>query len=162
METSKFLGILLIILALIIVFSIGGYFLFLKSAGVTTKIQPKLIKQTTINKLATDTHPDLYYVDLEYNPKTNLISQLSTGTTKGDLPPLFPSQPPNDPNEFIYRLEVVSNKNELLQKGWSTTAKKILQTAKGDLDFRVTTVYAQGAIIRLFYPDGSIAWTGQI
>lgn len=143
------------------------YFVVYKYIRQGHIVKPKLIKQDNSYQQTKEVHPQLYYVDLEYNPKTPLIIQKGSGKSSGDLPIITNSPLQNPPNYFTYKLEVKSDKGLVLQNGWASIPKEIFTTQNNTLLLRIYTVYEKGAIITLSLPDKSfenlkILWTGKI
>ena len=162
---------LLIILAIIIAFATTGYFSlpflshylpFLKIAGITPQVQPKLIKQTTINELPFDSHPNLFSSVLEYDLEKGTAIQLTTNKLKGDQTVLLLNQPIGSENDFIYKTEVLSDKNELLQSGWTLISSDIINKNGNKIVFQITCMYISKATIKIYLPDNRLIWTGKI
>lgn len=130
------------------------------------QIQPKLIRQTTTTEAAsliyTQSHPSLFYANLEYDPKNGVVTLLNVGKTNGDLPPALPNPPKDSATRFIYKVEVVSDKNELLETGWFSTPKELITTDKGTFKFTITTSYKPNYHIRVYLPPNKQIWTGVI
>lgn len=109
-----------------------------------------------------ESHPSLFVAYLDYNPKTQKVTQLSTKKVNADIPGLSTNQPPSSPDEFVYKVEVISEKNEPLQKGWTSIPKEIASTPDGLLRFRVYVVYHPGALVQASLSDNKVIWTGKI
>lgn len=126
------------------------------------KVQPKLVKETTVSKVAAELHPELFYAQLEYNPRTQTVTQLVTSKASGDIPILLATPPASDTNLFIYKIEIVSDKNVLLEAGWDAKYKSIITTGQNTYQFRVITKFYKDAFIRVYLPDNKLIWTGVI
>ncbi len=134
-------------------------------AKQTQIFKPRAEEVTTLSPPTTETpndHPDLYYFYLEYNQAINSVTELGSGRTKGDIPFLKPSPIPASTDEFIYKVELISENNEPLQKGWVSVPRGIIVSQNNQLRFHVYILYKPRAIVQVSLPDGSIIWTGQI
>lgn len=134
----------------------------LKKPVIKSQPKPTTTETTTVTPSVENSHPSLFYADLEYDPKNNSVTQRAFGKINGDIPYLSPDPPPASSEKLIYKIEVLSDKNELLQTGWSSISKKLISTSKNTLRFRVTTVYQPKAILRVSLPNNKIIWTGKI
>lgn len=169
---------LLILFIILIVLGTLGYFLipsfvsylpFIKS-GTSTEVKPKLVKESNTFEEAINSHPSIYFVNLEYDPKSGLVMQKNSGTGNSDRPILDVDQPKNLPNYFTYKLEVKSEKDELLQSGWVQLPLKILLTKQNTLELRINTIYQKNAIITVSIPQDNqnsqsnlkVLWKGKI
>lgn len=161
--------IFLIVIAIILMTAVPLSFLFVfprlnLTNPFSQKTEPKLIKQGNISELSLEIqdHPKLFYADLEYDPKTGVTTQLTTGTNNGDPPPLLPNKPKTtSSSKFIYKVEVTSG-STILQSGWVTDYMEIIQTPEGKLNFRVTATYYPKAFVKVFLSDNQLIWTGRI
>lgn len=96
--------------------------------------------------------------------------QKNSGTGNSDRPILDVDQPKNLPNYFTYKLEVKSEKDELLQSGWVQLPLKILLTKQNTLELRINTIYQKNAIITVSIPQDNqnsqsnlkVLWKGKI
>lgn len=123
---------------------------------------PKLIKQGQVADLGPQiiSHPQLFYAYLEYDPKTNLVTQLATARTNGDKPTFLPDQSVASLDLFIYKVEIISEKNVLLETGWDTKHKSLITTDKNTYRFRVMTSFYPNASVRVYSSDNKLIWTG--
>lgn len=153
-----FIAVIIIIPAILLLLS---FKLDLKNP-LASKTEPKLIKQGNVADPGSQiqNHPQLFYAYLEYDPKTNLVTQLATARTNGDKPTFLPEQPAASSNLFIYKIELVSEKNVLLETGWDTKHKSIITTDKNTYKFRVMTSFYPNASIRVYSSDNKLIWTG--
>lgn len=125
--------------------------------------QPMLVKERSVAESITENHPDLFFVDLSYILKNDFATQLGTGKANGDPPIYFLEHPKPAQNIFIYKVEVVSDNNELIQQGWKAASMLLAKkNAKDKLLFRVTTLYKKNAIIKIYTMDNKLIWTGII
>lgn len=108
-----------------------------------------------------ESHPSLFFADLEYNPEKSIATQLKTGKTNGDIPVLLPS-PSSSTNLFSYKVEVISKENAILKSGWGYTSRQIASTVEGMLVFRVIVKYEPDAIIQVLLEENRPIWTGRI
>lgn len=154
-KTRKFLlpAILIALFVLVVGFLVFKNFSSKSKENVST---PPSSTNTLVD------HPNLFSAYLEYNPNTQEVKQLSTGKANGDIPVLNPNQPPASPDDFVYQIELISQKNELLQKGWVLLPKSAIKTRDGLLRFHVYTLNKPGAIVQVSLPDGKKIWTGKI
>lgn len=162
---------LLLILLLVLIISAGGYYLLprlaryvpvLRQAGVTHKVQSKLVKQTTLTEAKLVKHPELFYADIEYNLSNNLVTLQKTGRIEADLPPLSPTAIPQDSSYFIYSIEVVSDKNDLLYYGWVEIPLEILFIKENKFSIRLLAPYQPPAIMRMYNIDNKVIFTTKI
>lgn len=151
-KSSKNLKKVLILITLILILGAGAWYLQ-KYLPEPQKAEPEQISAD---------HPMLFYANLELDPKTNLITQINVGKGTGDLEYYSPTQPTPASQTFIYKVEVVSDKNLLLQSGWNSQPVKLIQTNKGTLQFRVYATYQKDAYVRLYLPDNKLVWTGKM
>lgn len=149
----------LAILILILIALIVTVVLVIKK--VTPQIQP-ISKEASQSSSIVSEHPELFYATLQYNPTSQTMTQLTSGKANGDIPHLFGEQPNISPSRFTYKIEIVTDKNVLVQSGWESISKELIQTPDGNLEFKVVTIYEPNAVIRVSLPDGNIIWTGKI
>lgn len=161
----------LIILLVALIIGVGGYYLLtplahyvpaLRQAGVTPKIQPKLVKQTTLTEVKLVKHPELFYADIEYNLSNNSITLQKTGRIEADVPPLSPTAISQDSAYFIYRIEVVSDKNDLLYNGWVEIPLEILFIKENKFNIRLLAPYKPPAIMRMYNIHNKVILTTKI
>lgn len=158
-KTAIFLS-LIIIATLIIPLLIYTFRNQLRSIIFLPKVEPKLINQTTTSKAGLEAHPNLFYANLEYNTKTGVVTQLSTARVKGDGPSLLSEPPATSSALFVVKMEVVSDKNELIQSGWISMFRKVIESKDNILNLKIIASYIEKAIIRISLPSGKIIWTG--
>ena len=119
----------------------------------------KTEEQSTITSFQ-ETHPELFYAEIEYNPETKVSILLANGKTNGDLPLLNPTEPPDSPTQFIYKIEVISKDDRLMQYGWVSTPKERILTTEGSFRLFILIQYHQESTIQLELPNGQVIWTG--
>ncbi len=117
-------------------------------------------KQITDNPII-QSHPKIFVADLEYDPKTKVVTQLSTGTGNADYPYMPTEQPPTSDKRFVYKVEVIDN-DTLIQSSWASIPKEIILTQNNTYKFKLTTLYIKGAIVRVSLPNEKYIWTGSI
>lgn len=161
----------LLILLLVLIIGAGGYYLLprlahyipiLSQVGVNPQVQPKLVKQTTLTETRLVKHPELFYADIEYNLSNNSITLQKTGRIEADVPPLSPTAISKDPAYFIYRIEVVSDKNDLLYNGWVEIPLEILFIKENKFNIRLLTPYQPPAMMRMYDIDNKVILTMKI
>lgn len=130
----------------------------LKNFVFKPKIQPKLIRESTITQVAAESHPKLFSADLEYDPKTNLIVQHGTAKTNGDPPLLLGEKPPPDLKRFVYKITVLSKDNISLQSGWYSDPLPIVKTPQNTFRFDAAAFYEPEAILQIEVDNNTI-WT---
>lgn len=145
----------LVLLALFLIVFVASSFL------VTRTSHPK----STSKKDAKTTKPanatELYFADLEYDPKMQTITQLRTGKTTGQL--RRSSKPVSTTSgQFIYKLDVHSKQNKLLEEGWEAIPAKAITNSKGTMSFRVNAKYVKDAVVRVLTTDNKLFWVGVI
>lgn len=160
---DKKILILLLATFILIAFGILGWYFWNSKFNPLNKadIQTNLAKKSNLDKVFQKKHPELYFVDLEYNPKNGLVTQIATGKTSGDPQKLLPS-PLISSRYFTYKVEIISDKNELISSGWVSSVKEILLTNINSIVFRVITPYIVGSTIRLSLPDNKVIWSGKM
>ncbi|MEK7521189.1 MAG: hypothetical protein AAB599_00075 [Patescibacteria group bacterium] len=142
---------------------VGGVFIYKnwdKISGFISPKKPKITKSGTTVDLIRQTHGNLFRAELEYDSKTGVVVQLQTGLTNGDTPYFLQNSPQSFPGDLVYRVEIVSNENELLQTGWKVIPQEILISEGDKTRFVITTVYKPKAMVRVYLPDGKLIWTG--
>ncbi len=137
-------------------------FYLIKLADIKSEVKPKLVRESTVAEISIKNHPQLFYADLEYNPQTHLVTQVNTGEANGDPPTLLTEQPTIPTDRFLYKIEIISDKNELLLSGWDTQYKTLITTDTGSYKFRVVLEFYPQAIVRLYLPNGQLIWTGSM
>lgn len=136
--------------------------IFLISKLQPTSRQGSSEKPSSRKLVVSEGHPSIFYAVLELDPNTNVVTQITSGQASGDLPYLSPEKPQANIDNLIYRIEVVSDKNLLLQSGWDQIGKKLVLTPQNTLKFRITTQYQKNAFVKIYLPDGKLIWTGKI
>lgn len=149
------------LLALIIVITV----ILLALGFITLKYWPA--NQENLSNIPAKTaenlkHPKLYQTSLEYDPVKKTITQLKTETVSGLIPVLSLKKPKENQKEFTYKLVVSDKTNMVIDSGWVNEPKEYIQTRNKRYRFWVTTEYIPGAIIRLYYPEEKLIWTGVI
>lgn len=125
--------------------------------------QPKITSKGTLSNLAIQDKPRLFYVGLEYNPKTGNTTQLKTKIINSEPSPLFPSLPKTITSaQFVFKVELISDKSEIVQSGWVVTFKKAVETPQGTFRFGVAPPYRPNYIIKIYLPDNKLIWVGRI
>lgn len=163
----------LLVFILLTIFSLGfvGYFLipklapfipFLRKVGIKSQVQPKLIREKIKNKIDTVNHPDLFRAEIEYNLEDNTVTLIEKRTVKGDTPVLSPTPPAADQTKFIYKIELVSNKDELLYFGYRAIPKEILLIENNRFRLAILVPYRKDAIVRIYNSSQKIVWTTKI
>lgn len=154
--------LVVVILLPVVVFVVKNNSFQFSKPALPAAVKPTLIRQATLAETNTEGHPELFYAKLEYNPKTSLVTQLAISQTTGDLRPLRPTQPLGLPEEFVYRIEVISDQNEILQNGWGRAYKELIVTPANTYGLQIYAPYTPNAIIRMYLPDGKLVWTGRM
>lgn len=126
---------------------------------------PKVLRQGTITEIESQINsqslPNLFYADLEYDPKTGLVQQISTDTIKGETPSLWQESPKSNlEDKFVYEIEIISKNNEILLSGWTFEYKEIIQQTNGNYKFKVTVPYYPDSQVRILLPNHKVLWTG--
>lgn len=150
--------LIFLLVGLAVLAGAGGY--FLKNIGPKPQIQPKLIKQTSLSRIAAETHPNLYISKLEYNQKQGVTTQLSVSKNNGDMPH-FLSSPSTSPRDFSYKIDVIAADGKVLQSGWDSIDKEIAIQTDDKIRFRIATLYQKDALVRVSLPPENIIWTGK-
>lgn len=158
----------------IIVLSLGGYY-YRSKLGINklfallntkTKTQPVIAGKGKVADLATKDLASLFYADLEYNPKTGVVTQLKAGLIKSgqEQSPLSANLPKDlASSNFAYKVEVLSpDSKTILESGWKITFKKVIETPKGTYRFGVVTAYKPNSIIKIYLPGNKLIWTGKV
>lgn len=128
-----------------------------------SRVVPELIRETTTGAGSFEEgHPELFSASIEYNPANGHVTQRSIGKGGGDPPLLFSEKPEPDASRFIYKIEVISEENAVLQSGWYSVHKQRAETANNTIRLDVVTNYFPGAIVRVFLSDNQLIWTGKI
>ncbi len=110
----------------------------------------------------TQDHPKIYFASLEYDPNSNQTTLIKSGVTNGELPSLSISQPKPNSNNFIYKVEVKSNQNQVYQSGWESLPIKTIETPDHKYRFQLYTDFKADDFIYLSLPSKKIIWTGKI
>ncbi len=105
----------------------------------------------------TDSHPEIFYALLEYNTEAKTVTQINTGKIRGDLPPLLQSPPSVNSGRTMYKIEVFSAQNGLLQSGWGTIPISHSSQAP---QFQLFTVYEAGSQVKLYLQNDKLVWQG--
>src|SRR5258708_37153535 len=105
----------LLIVTLILIFLVAGFVYkdkilnILKNSKSLTDSRAKLISQTTKGTAAIRQsekfHRNLFYVNLELDPKTSTLSQVSTSFAQGDPPSLLSDKPASSSAQLVYKVE---------------------------------------------------------
>lgn len=119
--------------------------------------------QTKDSQILTQ-HPELFYVNLSLETRTNVVTQLNMGKIKGDLPVYLNEQLPATYSAtlFIYKVEVISDKNELLLKGWRAIPIAIAEKTSGFLNWTVLAKHTPNALVKVYLNNGKLVWTGRV
>lgn len=107
-------------------------------------------------------YPTLYFVELEYDPKTEIAAKKQAGSIKGDKGQLVEATPSSSSDKFNYKVEAVSSSGELLLSGWSSPSKSIISTSDGKYRFKTFIPYASGEIVTIYSSENKILWSGKI
>lgn len=163
-----------LILILLAVFIIGGLsftgFYYRSKLNINnisapvkrSTTEPKIIGKGKVSDLAASKdHPAFFYADLEYDPKTDITTQLKTGKMNGDQLFLLPSPPPDTDTKFIYKVEL-SDQRGIWQTGWGMTYKELGLTPKGTIKFTIVTNYKPGFLAKVYLPNNKLIWSGEI
>lgn len=113
------------------------------------QVQPKLIQESTLVQIATESHPEVFYANLEYDPKTGVVTQYGVSKTNGDPPLLLGEKPKPDPKRFTYKITVLSKDNIGLQSGWYSTPLEIVKTPQNTFRFDAVASYEPEAILQI-------------
>ncbi len=108
-----------------------------------------------------DQHSKLFYADLEYDPNSGKVTEIDTGISHGDLDPLS-SSPISSSVMFNYRIEVISETNQLMFSGWSNLFKRVIATPERKYRFSVYCPYYANANISVFTLDNQKIWQSKI
>lgn len=160
MVSSKDRGFAHIILILVLVTAAVAAGLFFLKKDIK-KVDLKFLKKGIIASLPKKSQPAQYYATLSYNPKTSRIIQLASGKTQGLIPNLS-KKPVTSPDKTNFRVEVLDNKNKILQKGWLSVDKKLANKLTNIVNFRLVTLYGPKNIVKVYNFDNKLAWTGVI
>lgn len=156
-----------IFLLLLLLLGLGGYYLFAGNLpknfrmGITKEVKPKLIKETKVESVTNEFHPDLFVAELEFDPKSNLVKQIVTAKINGDSPNLLTS-PSNSLEDFSYLTEVISPSKGIVLNGWSSQAKERITQSNGKFKIYVVVKYEKDARINLYLPGNKLVWTTKI
>lgn len=131
--------------------------------NLSSSTAPKIASQGKLTALISEDHPELFYVDLDYNPENDAVIQRNSGLVNGDPSPLF-SNPPKEgkPEKFVYKIEVISESKEVTQSGWFYVYKEIAQTESGRLILKVSVKYQPKSLIRVYLPNNKLIWIGRM
>src|SRR5258708_11821136 len=134
--------------------------IYLNRSRIISKFnKPNLVlpKTSSIKSIeAIRGHPAFFYADLDINPQNNLVTLLKTGTGNGDFPDLMKIPPATSSAKLIYKVELLSEQNELLQSGWQYQYKKLILTKKNTYQLRLTSYFRPKAIIKLYVPSNQL------
>lgn len=161
MDKKIYLKILLLlaIIAIILFFLFQKYSSSLKSpANIKNAIKPviTIIKEPKAEDTADS---KIYYTDLEYDPKTNIVKQAQVGLINSAIPQLTTLKEPNqESNYFIYRIKVADQQNKTIHEGYISSLKKIITMPNGNYLLRIKSLYRPGASIELFNEDNKLLW----
>lgn len=162
-HNKKILVIGLILVIASTALALGWYYYSLnqpKQIKVLTK--PKIIKEKSAVQQLVSGHPQIYYVNLEYSLDTSAITIISKGKMNGS-PPIFLPSPPNQSKEmFIYKVEVISDENEVLHSGWVSEFKSLIEFSPRKYSLVITSTYKPKATIRLLSVKDELIWLGKI
>lgn len=152
-----FIAVIIIIPAILLLLS---FKLDLKNP-LASKTEPKLIKQGNVADLGPQLigHPQLFYADLEYNPKTNTVILIKTGNTSGDIPQLLDNEPASSSARLTLKIETISQDNKMLHFGWMSVLKEAKQTPSNTYKFQITTVYQPKAKITVYLEGRGLVWS---
>lgn len=150
---------LLLVIAVLVIFITAAGFIAIK---YLYHKQPSITDRQSVKTAGSVSHPKLYQALLEFNPSTGTIVQLKIETVFGLIPVLLLDKPKEDQAEFTYKLIILDQKNIVINSGWMSEPKKYIQTKNKRYRFWVTSEYVPGAVIRLYYPDDKLLWTGFI
>lgn len=155
---SKQLLIILVITIVILGSLLAWYFLNSKTRDLQT-----VVPETTSGTLSgTRVHPDMFFVHLRYNPHTSSVTLQESGVVNGTpIPPLLEKPAPN-PKNLIYKVEVISPDNIVLQAHWYSVPLGFIENPDGTLSVFAGAFYRPGAYIQISLPNEEILWTGKI
>lgn len=112
--------------------------------------EPKVTKiDKQISEIRQEQHPSLYFIDLEYDPKTEKVAKKASGYFNGDLPSLK-SEVTFLPETFTFRIEAISPANEIVLSGWESLYKSVILTEDGKYVFRVSIPYVAGETLNVY------------
>lgn len=97
-----------------------------------------------------------YYVDLEYNPKTNKAVFSSSGTFESGSALFKPRPDATTSGKLNYKVEIISPTNKPLFSGWST-----VDSLKESFIMRANSFYIPNATMNV-YIDDKLIWSGKI
>lgn len=142
--------------------TLGGLSFGMKSLiDINPQAKPKIISQGKISDLNLG-GSNLFFADLEYNPQTKTVSQLQTGLIKENLPIYSPDKPTIPPSSFVYRVAVISATDGLIQNGWMSVDRKLIETEQKTLKIRVIAIYQPNTVVKVYSQDNILIWTGKI
>lgn len=138
--------------------------------NIKSKVQPKIVNTTTLSKITSKSHPKIFYADLEYNSELEIATQLSTNKAEGDSPYFSAETPALSDTNFVYKVEVISLKNVVLDSGWVSIRKELVKTSSGKINFRVSSSYHPEAIMYVYVPsekkkdytNPQLVWVGKM
>lgn len=158
--------IIMISLLVLVITMVSGIYAFNNRRKILSLLPwqktPKVIKSGTVDNLVRQTHPNIFQAELEYNSTTDIVTQITTTKINGDIPHFLENQPRAYPGDFAYKVEVVSDQNELIQTGWKSIPQEILIKRRDNIYLTITTIYQPKAIVRIYLPSGKLIWTGGI
>lgn len=166
-DSAKKFGIIFIILLILIPLIIA---LARLNAIQNLQLKLKLATQekpkvTVINKQISDIlqeeHSNLYFVDLEYDPKTAKVTKKGSGHSHGDMDPLL-SKPSSDSGTFNYRVETIYTENEAPLSGWVSFYKTVISTEDGKYIFRTSVPYISGSTLNIYSINNQKLWEEKI
>lgn len=141
----------------------GWYYYFRPKAAAPkqTKVltKPKIIKQKSPVEKITEGHGSLFYIDLEYNPKNGAVLPKSVGLTDGETPALSSRPPPNLDQKFAYKIDLISEDGALLQSGWNSVYKEIVEDARGFYQLKVFVSYKPKTTLIISSVDNQIIYS---
>lgn len=106
-------------------------------------------------------HPKLYFVDLEYDPKTGKVIKKGSGYSNGDMAALA-SKPSSSSGIFNYRIETIPAKNEAPLSGWVYLYETVISTEDGKYQFRTSIPYIFGETLNIHLINNQKIWEEKV
>ncbi len=161
---AAFGSILIFVILLFSIYVLKANPVSLLSSKVRNVISPptsKVVEKGDLTKILNDQHAKSFYAELEYDPATGKVLEHYAGISNGDIDPLS-SSPEISSVIFNFRIEVLSDKNELVFSGWNNLFKRVITTPEKKYSFSVYAPYYHNATVSVFDIDNHKLWQSKI
>jgi hypothetical protein len=130
--------------------------------GIKKKVNPTLIKSSTLSEVTTGDHSKIFVAEFESDQdfkQLRLVSQLKIG---GDEPNYISSPPKVFEGDLIYQIKLVSKEGKVIQEGWKSVPKEILRRSGDNFTFSIVTKYQADAELTVYDLNGLVIWSGKL